>query len=105
MSFSTAFGAFVDGIRSVVNVSAIVEEKISNSVACGVEEGLARAAPVLIRTGLTAGLLIIGVGWMGFGAGHFLEAALDVPGLGYFAVGLSIAFVGAFLHFQNRKKN
>ncbi|MBI2445177.1 hypothetical protein HYV43_02200 [Candidatus Micrarchaeota archaeon] len=100
MDLLKGIGAFVDGIRSVVSVSAIVEEKISNSVACGVEEGLERAAPVLIRAGLTASLLITGVIWMGFGAGRYLEAALDLPGLGYFAVGLGIALVGAVLHFQ-----
>ncbi len=104
MDLLKGIGAFVDGIRSVVSVSAIVEEKISNSVACGVEQGLERAAPVLIRTGLTASLLIIGVIWIGFGAGRFLEAALDVPGSGYFAVGLCIALVGAVLHIQNSGK-
>ncbi len=97
--------SFIDGIRSVVNVSTIVEQRISVSVADGVENGLERSIPSLMKAGLTLSLLVTGVILTGYGAGRALESALNYPGLGYLMAGALILFLGGALYFRKTRKD
>ena len=93
---------FIDGLKSVVDVSGIVKGVISSSVAEGVEGGFYRITPSLIKLTAASGLLLTGLLMLALGLSYALESIVRIAGLGYLLTGIAFIAMGALYYALNR---
>ncbi|VVC71814.1 Uncharacterised protein [uncultured archaeon] len=87
-------GAFIEGLKSVVNVSDAVRSTLAGGLADGIESGTARAIPMIAKTMAGVALFGVGVLFVAYGGGMALEGIVKMPGAGYAIVGVVFGLVG-----------
>ncbi len=103
MSFFESALNFIEGIKSVVDFSKVVQGTISNSISGGIEVGFNNIKKSFERTILRVLLLGIGSYFVIWGLAIFIDNFLPYPGLGYVLVGgfFGILFL---IFFQEKEK-
>ncbi|MDD5317712.1 MAG: hypothetical protein PHF51_03175 [Candidatus ainarchaeum sp.] len=89
-------GAFIEGLKSVVDVSGTVRSTLSEGIAGGISGGTARAMPMIARTLAGIGVFVMGAFFVAWGAAMLLDrfAFPQYPGAGYALVGIGVAVTG-----------
>lgn len=92
---------FIEGIKSVVDVSGIVQSTISDSVSNGIERAFGRIIRPLEQTLMRVSLVFVSVLFIVWGLALFLDGFMPYRGLGFVVVG---AAFGAFVWLFFREK-
>ncbi len=94
--------SFIEGFKSVVNVTGLVKGVVSSSIAEGIQSGYARIAPSLVRLALISALLLVGLFMFALGLSIALENMIHAPGFGYLITGIIFVVMGALFYAFNR---
>lgn len=95
-------GAFIEGLKSVMNVSGMVRSTLSGGIADGIEDGVERLRGLIRAFAVGLLLLALGVFFVSWGAAKALDALVfsAYPGAGFALVGFVLALAGlAYLKF------
>ena len=101
MSFFDSALAFIEGIKSVIDVSGAIQGTISGSVSDGIERAFWRIRRPLEQTLVKVSLVFVSVLFMAWGLALFLDGFAPYRGLGFVAVG---ALCGAIAWLFLREK-
>jgi hypothetical protein len=94
MGFFDSALAFVEGIKSVIDVSGAVQGTISDAISNGIENAFKKIRKPLERSMMKISFLFVSVFFMIGGIALFLDNFVPYRGLGFVIVG---AFFGAMV--------
>ncbi len=103
MTLLNAITNFIKGLKSVVQISGVVHETISTAVAQGIENGINRVMPTIMKFFLIGAIIFTGILLLGIGIGKYAESLFLQPGLGFFLVGIILISVGGLFFFSIRR--
>ncbi|MFA6907309.1 MAG: hypothetical protein WC263_00600 [Candidatus Micrarchaeia archaeon] len=101
MGIFDAAMAFIEGIKSVIDVSGTVQGTISDSVSDGIERAFLRIKKPLEQSLIRVSLVFVGVFFMVWGFALFLENFMLYHGLGFVIAGAGVGAV-VLLSYQER---
>lgn len=101
MSFFQSILSFIDGVKSVVDFSNIIQITLSNSISNGIEVGFNNIKKSFERTLLRILLLLVGAYFVIWGLAIFIDNFLPYRGMGYVVVGVFFGII--FLIFLQEK--
>ena len=93
MSFFDSALAFIEGIKSVIDVSGAVQGTISDSVSNGIERAFKRIKRPLEQSLMRISLVFVSVFFMVWGLALFLDNFVPYHGLGFVVVGASFGAI------------
>lgn len=93
MSFSDSINAFVDGLKSVVDVSGAVQAMLAGALTRGIESGFQKIKKPIEAFVLKLALTIISVLFIFFGLALFIDQFMPYRGLGFLIVGIFFSIV------------
>ncbi|MCX6771248.1 MAG: hypothetical protein NTX79_04290 [Candidatus Micrarchaeota archaeon] len=103
MSFFDSALAFIEGIKSVIDVSgAAVQGSISDSVSDGIERAFRKIRQPIERTLVKTSFVFVSVLFIVWGAALFLDNFVPYHGLGFVIVGA--LFGGVAMAFLQEKE-
>lgn len=102
MSLTTTIGNLIKGVSSVLLRAGTLHQILSTAVAEGINEGIARAIPTLMKSMAVAAILVTGIFLLGLGLSMWAETIILSSGAGYVAIGL-IFIAGAGLYWYVKK--
>jgi hypothetical protein len=88
-------GNFVKGLGSAIFQVGTLKEILSSAVADGIENGINRATPLLMKNLVRGAVFFTGVFLVGLGIAKWMEALLVTPGVGYIFAGLVLLIAGS----------
>jgi|GEM_PF-5110423 len=101
MKFFDIALAFIEGIKSVIDVSGAVQGTISDSVSNGIERAFRRIRKPLEQSLMKVSLVFVSVLFIVWGIALFLDNFMPYNGLGFVVAG---AFFGAVAWLFFREK-
>lgn len=102
MSLSTTIGNLIKGVGSTLLRAGTLHQILSTAVADGIDSGIARATPALVKNCAVAAVLITGIFLLGVGMAKWAEAVVVDPGIGFMIIG--VLFIGgAGLYWVGKK--
>jgi len=101
MNFFDSARAFIEGVKSVIDVSGAIQGTISDSISEGIERAFKRIRKPLEQTLMKTSLMLVSVLFMVGGVALFLENFVPYHGLGYVIVGALLGTV-ALVFFQEK---
>jgi uncharacterized membrane protein YcjF (UPF0283 family) len=93
MSFFQSILSFIDGVKSVVDFSKIIQSTLSNSISSGIEVGFNNIKKSFERTILRILLLLVGAYFVIWGLAIFIDNFLPYRGMGYVVVGVIFGII------------
>lgn len=101
MGFFDSVLDFIDGVRSVIDVSGAAQGAISDAISSGIVSAFRKIRKPLEQSMLKISLMIAGVFFIVWGAAILLDSFVPYRGLGFVIVG---AFIGmlALLFLQEK---
>lgn len=99
MGLESFIGNFVEGLKSVIFQAGTLNKILSDAIANGVENGIARAMPLLLKTIAISSILFTGIFLLGWGFANFVEQAIKTPGFGFIVVGAILVGI-TFLYLK-----
>jgi len=104
MSFLDSALAFVEGIKSMIDVSgAAVQGTISDSVSNGIERAFKRIKKPLEQSLMKVSFAFVSVLFIVWGLALFLDNFVPYHGLGFVIVGALLGII-ALLFFQEKEE-
>ncbi|MDP2666620.1 MAG: hypothetical protein Q8P05_03920 [Candidatus Diapherotrites archaeon] len=102
MSLSSSIGAIIKGLGSIILLRAeTVKGAISSSISDGIEVGIARSMPLLLKNMIVGAVLLTGILLVGFGLATWLEPLIATPGIGFIVIGFFFVASGyLYLNLQ-----
>ncbi|HIH09323.1 MAG TPA: hypothetical protein HA254_01495 [Candidatus Diapherotrites archaeon] len=96
MGIDTIIGNFVSGIGSAVFQIGTLKTTLSSTIAGGVEGGIRRAMPMLMKNIVLGAIFLTGTFLFGIGLAKWAESLFTVPGAGFILTGLALLAVGSY---------
>ena len=103
MGLDTIIGNFVKGLRSAAIHAGTLKLVLSSAIADGVEGGVNRAMPALMKSVFLGAILLSGVFLFGLGIAKWAESFIAVPGLGFILTGIVLVAAGSIYLAINSK--
>jgi len=101
MGFLDSAMSFIEGIKSVVDVSGIVQSTISDSVSNGIESAFRRIIRPLERSLMRISLVFVSVLFIVWGLALFLDGFMPYRGRGFVVGGAAFGSFG-WLFFREK---
>ena len=96
MTFQTLIRNFMQGVGSVFSRAGSLKEMLSDIIADGVESGVQRLMPLLMKWVLISALMVSGIALLAFGFGKWADSLVATPGVGFVGVGIAFLIIGWF---------
>lgn len=95
MSFSESVGSFMKGLGSAIFKVSSLKEILSSAIADGVEGGINRTIPLLMKSIILGAIFLTGVFLFGLGIAKWTETVFAIPGVGFVLTGFVLVGLGA----------
>lgn len=102
MSLFDSVLAFIEGVKSVIDVSGIIQSTISDSVSSGIERAFKRIRKPLEQSLMRIACMLLSLFFIIWGAALFLDNFVPYHGLGFVIAG---AFFGIVVLLFLQEKN
>lgn len=94
--------SFIDGLSSVISIPGLVKGVIASGVSDGLQVGINRITPSLVKLALVSGFLVVGLFMLALGLGNALETVFRTPGLGFAIAGGAFIALGGLYYAYKR---
>ncbi|HLC93315.1 MAG TPA: hypothetical protein VJH23_06440 [archaeon] len=88
MSLETIIENFVKGLGSAALRAGALKAVLSSAIADGVEGGIDRAMPTLMKNTVLGSVILTGVFLFGLGIAKWAESIIAAPGSGFIITGI-----------------
>lgn len=95
-------GAFIEGLKSVLNISGAVHGSIRNGISDGIADGIEKSKPKIEDIGSKVAILFISIFFLAWGVAQIVDGLFHYPGIGYAAVGILAAVVWLVMHSMEK---
>lgn len=104
MGFMDILNQFLHGVGSALSHAGLIKETLSSAIADGLESGINRSMPMLMKYAALAGVFFTGIFLFGWGVAVWAESIFATPGLGFILAGLVLVGLGSvYLHRTSGK--
>ncbi|MEK6902123.1 MAG: hypothetical protein AABX02_00850 [archaeon] len=94
MSFADLIGNVLKGVESVLFRAGTLNTVLSSAVAEGIEDGINRAMPMILKKVVIGSILLTGILLAGFGIAQWSETLFTIPGIGFALTGVVLVVSG-----------
>ena len=102
MEFLGQISSFVEGVKSLFDISGAVKGTLSEAIADGIEGGFKRLQKEMQKVATRVVTLAAALLFVGIGVSKILDQYLAYPGVGYLLTGGVLAIVFLFLQATNK---
>ena len=102
MSFFDSVLSFVEGMKSVIDVSGAIQSSISDSISNGIESAFKRIRKPVEQSLMTISFIFVSLFFMVWGAALFVDNFVPYHGLGFVIVGAVVGIIVLAL-FQEKQ--
>jgi hypothetical protein len=102
MSFFDSALAFIEGIKSVIDISGAVQGNLSDAISNGIERAFKRIKKPLEQSLMKVSIVFVSVFFMVWGLALFMDNFVPYRGLGFVVVGALLG-LAAFLFLQEKE--
>lgn len=95
MSLTTLLKNFMGGLKSAVSLAGTLQEILTSAVADGVEGGIHRLMPILMKNIVVGAVFVTGVFIFGLGLAKWAETLFATPGAGFMLTGIVLLVAGS----------
>lgn len=102
MGLERMLSQFARGIASAFGLVATLNEILAAAIAEGINQGIQRLAPTIMKYVVIAAVLATGTLLLGYGIGRAADTFFATPGLGFAATGIIFILLAAiYLRMQS----
>ena len=102
MSFFDSVLSFVEGMKSVIDVSGAIQSSISDSISNGIESAFKRIRKPVEQSLMKISFIFVSLFFMVWGAALFVDNFVPYHGLGFVIVGAVVGIIVLAL-FQEKQ--
>lgn len=92
---------FIEGVKSVIDVSGVIQGSVSDAISNGIERGFRRIRKPLEQSVMRISFALASVFLIAWGAAMFLDSFVPYRGMGFVIVGMLIGLI-ALVFFQEK---
>ncbi len=94
--------AFIEGVKSVIDVSGAIQGSASNAISNGIESAFGRIKKPLEQSLMKVSCIFVSLLLMGWGLALFLDSLVPYRGLGFVTVGACVG-IAVLLFLQEKE--
>ena len=94
MSITDILGNVLKGVEGVLLRAGTLNTILSSAVAEGIDDGITRAMPMIMKKIVVGSIFLTGILLMGFGIAQWSETLFITPGVGFALTGVVLVVSG-----------